>query len=161
MGKSSLARVVSGHTRFNVPPDVIFMFGHCTEGKERFIFLSVCYSSLLARRADSGEYGITCQSKPTETWWASHCRSSGDKLAVHWNSSDIGTWLAAQCWLISLSTRSTGSHSHAPSLLWLNSKQKTAALIFHVLYQLMSCTLLFSILKLHLVVNSNYLFLFY
>lgn len=34
------------------------------------------------------ECGVTCQSKPAETRWVSHCRRSGDQLAVHWNSSD-------------------------------------------------------------------------
>lgn len=52
--KSGLAGMVSGHTGLIIPPDVIFMFGSCTGGR-MVIFLSVCYSSLLARRAESGE----------------------------------------------------------------------------------------------------------
>lgn len=68
------------------------------------------------------ECGVTCQSKPAETWWVSHCRGSGDQLAVHWNSSDIGTWLTAHHFsfflrLITLFHRSRDSQT--PSLLWL------------------------------------------
>ncbi len=123
--KSGLAEVVSGHTSLIIPPDVIFMFGSCTGRGEKGYFpkclllISAAEKSRLWR-----ECGVTCQSKPTETWWMSHCCSSGDQLAVHWNSSDIGTWLTAHRWafffrLITLSSRTRQSHSHAPWLLWL------------------------------------------
>lgn len=96
--KCGLAGVVSGHTGLITPPDVIFMFGSCTGGENGYfpkclLLISADEKSRLWR-----ECGVTCQSKPTETWWVSHCRGSGDPLAVHWNSSDIGTWLAAHCW---------------------------------------------------------------
>lgn len=92
---SGLARVVSGHTSVIIPPDVIFMFGSCTGGKEGYfpkclLLISAGEKSRLWR-----ECGVTCQSKPAETWWVSQCRGSWDQLAVHWNSSDIGTWLCA------------------------------------------------------------------
>lgn len=60
---SGLARVVSGHTSVIIPPDVIFMFGSCTGGKEG----NFPKCLLLISAGEKRECGVTCQSKPTET----------------------------------------------------------------------------------------------
>lgn len=93
--ESGLAGVVSDHTSLILQPDVIFMFGSCTGGKKRYFPKCLLLISVGEKRRLWRECGVTCQSKPTGTCWVSRCRGSGDQLTVHWNSSDIGTWLAA------------------------------------------------------------------
>lgn len=101
--ESALAGGVSSHTGLITPADVVCMFTAAQEGKSSYfpkclLLVSAGESSRLWR-----ECAATCQSKPTETWWVSHCHGSGDQLAVHWNSSDIGTGLTAQVWVFSQS----------------------------------------------------------
>lgn len=60
---------------------------------KRWDLFSLFYKCLLLFSAGEKsrvwrECGVTCQSKPAETRSVSHCRRSGDQLAVHWNSSD-------------------------------------------------------------------------
>lgn len=88
-GRSGSTEVVIDHTGLLIPPDVIFMFSSCRRGGGESLF----YKCLLLFSAGEKsrvwrECGVTCQSKPAETRWVSHCRRSGDQLAVHWNSSD-------------------------------------------------------------------------
>lgn len=131
------------------------------------------------------ECGVTCQSKPTETWWVSHCRGSGDQLAVHWNSSDIGTWLTVDSLSFppEVETRTHTHHHYCRSYSFSYLKKKLLPLFLgvnsHVFLLLLSCKWLFSthrnpakvlllwvlvselsnhILLLHLVMNYMWLF---
>lgn len=89
-GGSGSTKVVSDHTGLIIPPDVIFMFDSCRRGVEKSLFFYKCLLlfSAVEKSRVWRECGVTCQSKPAETRWVSHCRRSGDQLAVHWNSSD-------------------------------------------------------------------------